>query len=229
MGIRRELLAKLSEGSFLRDEEDVCNHRIRFELILELIHPITARQIIDNAGDDAKRLARGLKLRALFDMNLDIGRGVAGAVGFAALVNGKIGGRVIVGDGENARELDDLLAELGARAYVGMTYEPAMADGAVVDARKGSGNYSLAFFGRAAHVGRAFGDGRNAVIAAAQAAMALDALNGVRKTVGDVEPESVGAVAGAVTPVPGGVGPITVMMLLRNTVTAARKQLNRAL
>lgn len=73
-----------------------------------------------------------------------------------------------------------LLAELGARAHVGMTYEPAMADGALVDARKGSGNFSLIFKGRAAHVGRAFNDGRNAIIAAAETAMALNALNGKR-------------------------------------------------
>jgi methylenetetrahydrofolate dehydrogenase (NADP+) / methenyltetrahydrofolate cyclohydrolase len=39
--------------------------------------------------------------------------------------------------------------------------------------------------------------------------------------VGDVHP-GVAAVAGALTPVPGGVGPLTVAMLLRNTVTAAR-------
>jgi len=38
--------------------------------------------------------------------------------------------------------------------------------------------------------------------------------------VGDVHPE-VQDVAGALTPVPGGVGPITVAMVLRNTVTAA--------
>ena len=38
--------------------------------------------------------------------------------------------------------------------------------------------------------------------------------------IGDVHPE-VGTVAGALTPVPGGVGPITVAMVLRNTVTAA--------
>jgi methylenetetrahydrofolate dehydrogenase (NADP+) / methenyltetrahydrofolate cyclohydrolase len=38
--------------------------------------------------------------------------------------------------------------------------------------------------------------------------------------VGDVHPE-VEAIAGAVTPVPGGVGPLTVAMVLRNTVTAA--------
>lgn len=38
--------------------------------------------------------------------------------------------------------------------------------------------------------------------------------------VGDVHPE-VATVAGAITPVPGGVGPLTVAMVLRNTVTAA--------
>lgn len=73
-----------------------------------------------------------------------------------------------------------LLAELGARAHLGMTYEPCMADGALVDARKGSANYSLAVEGKAAHVGRAFNDGRNAVIAAAEAALQLNALNGAR-------------------------------------------------
>ncbi|HYE86562.1 MAG TPA: hypothetical protein VEA16_09420, partial [Vicinamibacterales bacterium] len=38
--------------------------------------------------------------------------------------------------------------------------------------------------------------------------------------VGDVHP-GVEAVAGALTPVPGGIGPITVAMVLQNTVTAA--------
>jgi methylenetetrahydrofolate dehydrogenase (NADP+)/methenyltetrahydrofolate cyclohydrolase len=41
------------------------------------------------------------------------------------------------------------------------------------------------------------------------------------KTVGDVDFASAEAVAGAITPVPGGVGPVTVAMLLRNTVRAA--------
>jgi methylenetetrahydrofolate dehydrogenase (NADP+)/methenyltetrahydrofolate cyclohydrolase len=39
---------------------------------------------------------------------------------------------------------------------------------------------------------------------------------------GDVDFESAVDVAGAITPVPGGVGPMTVAMLLRNTVAAAR-------
>lgn len=42
------------------------------------------------------------------------------------------------------------------------------------------------------------------------------------KLVGDVAFESVKEVASAITPVPGGVGPMTIAMLLKNTVTAAR-------
>jgi methylenetetrahydrofolate dehydrogenase (NADP+)/methenyltetrahydrofolate cyclohydrolase len=44
------------------------------------------------------------------------------------------------------------------------------------------------------------------------------------KTVGDVDFEAALQVAGAITPVPGGVGPVTVAMLLRNTVRAAQAQ-----
>ena len=43
-----------------------------------------------------------------------------------------------------------------------------------------------------------------------------------RATVGDVDFEAVRQKASAITPVPGGVGPVTVAMLLRNTVACAR-------
>ncbi len=42
---------------------------------------------------------------------------------------------------------------------------------------------------------------------------------------GDVDFESVRQIAGAITPVPGGVGPLTITMLLKNTLAAARLQL----
>jgi methylenetetrahydrofolate dehydrogenase (NADP+) / methenyltetrahydrofolate cyclohydrolase len=45
------------------------------------------------------------------------------------------------------------------------------------------------------------------------------------KLVGDVEFESASKAARAITPVPGGVGPTTVAMLLRNTLHAARQQI----
>ena len=43
--------------------------------------------------------------------------------------------------------------------------------------------------------------------------------------VGDVDFEAVKEVAGAITPVPGGVGPLTVTMLLHNTLAAAKRRL----
>lgn len=45
--------------------------------------------------------------------------------------------------------------------------------------------------------------------------------------VGDVDFGPVSEIAGAITPVPGGVGPMTIAMLLRNTLTAARMQTSR--
>ena len=42
------------------------------------------------------------------------------------------------------------------------------------------------------------------------------------KLVGDVDFDPVSEIAGAITPVPGGVGPMTIAMLLKNTLAAAR-------
>ena len=42
--------------------------------------------------------------------------------------------------------------------------------------------------------------------------------------VGDVDFAAVSEVASAITPVPGGVGPMTIALLLRNTLEAARRQ-----
>lgn len=47
------------------------------------------------------------------------------------------------------------------------------------------------------------------------------------KLVGDVKFDEVKEVAGYLTPVPGGVGPMTITMLLKNTVAAARRQAAR--
>jgi methylenetetrahydrofolate dehydrogenase (NADP+)/methenyltetrahydrofolate cyclohydrolase len=42
--------------------------------------------------------------------------------------------------------------------------------------------------------------------------------------VGDVDYEAVAELAGAITPVPGGVGPMTIAMLLSNTLEAATRR-----
>lgn len=48
--------------------------------------------------------------------------------------------------------------------------------------------------------------------------------DGKKRVVGDVDYDSVKEVAAWITPVPGGVGPVTVAILLRNTITALRRQ-----
>jgi methylenetetrahydrofolate dehydrogenase (NADP+)/methenyltetrahydrofolate cyclohydrolase len=48
---------------------------------------------------------------------------------------------------------------------------------------------------------------------------------GKSKLVGDVAYDEASAVAAAITPVPGGVGPMTIAMLMANTVIAAHRAL----
>ena len=48
--------------------------------------------------------------------------------------------------------------------------------------------------------------------------------NEAGKLCGDVDFENVKEVAGAITPVPGGVGPMTIAMLMKNCITAAKLQ-----
>lgn len=52
----------------------------------------------------------------------------------------------------------------------------------------------------------------------------IDAVDGV-KIVGDVDTDAVKEVAGWITPVPGGVGPVTVAILMRNAIVAHQRQI----
>ena len=51
-----------------------------------------------------------------------------------------------------------------------------------------------------------------------------DPETGKTKLVGDVDYDGVSEIASAITPVPGGVGPMTIACLLKNTVDAANRQ-----
>lgn len=75
------------------------------------------------------------------------------------------------------------LMELGRKAHVGLTFEPALADGSMAGARKGSGNFAIIVRGRAAHAGREHHIGRNAIAACARFITCLDDLNGQRENV----------------------------------------------
>lgn len=70
-----------------------------------------------------------------------------------------------------------LIAELAQGKLAALTYEPsALPDGTLAHARGGSGNYALTFAGRSAHAGRNPQDGRNALVAAADCAVRLKAM-----------------------------------------------------
>ncbi|WP_269716760.1 hydrolase [Caulobacter sp. NIBR2454] len=96
-----------------------------------------------------------------------------------------LGYRVLLSPDEEIGSLASapVLAEFAALGHVGMTYEPALSDGTLAGARKGSGNFHAVIHGRAAHAGRDFALGRNAITAAARIVGALDALNGQREGV----------------------------------------------
>ena len=69
-----------------------------------------------------------------------------------------------------------LIAALARGKTAALTYEPALPDGTLAGARPGSGNFAIIVHGRAAHAGRNPEEGRNALVAAANLALRLDAL-----------------------------------------------------
>jgi len=70
-----------------------------------------------------------------------------------------------------------LLASAAQGKRAALTYEPAaLPDGTLAGARPGSGNFAFVVRGRSAHAGRNPEDGRNALTAAADLALRLEAL-----------------------------------------------------
>ncbi len=94
----------------------------------------------------------------------------------------QLGWQVVLNPDEEIGSIssDPLLKAACEGKTLGLIYEPALADGSLAGARKGSGNFSIVVRGRAAHAGRNPEDGRNAVVAASELAVALFHLNGVR-------------------------------------------------
>ena len=92
---------------------------------------------------------------------------LAGRIGYDVLVNSD----EETGSHASAR----LIAELAKSKVAALTYEPALPDGTLAGARPGSGNFSVTIHGKAAHAGRNPEDGRNALLAAADLALRLNA------------------------------------------------------
>lgn len=109
---------------------------------------------------------------------------------------------------EVARTADVLVAAIGRPAFVTRDYVKPGAT--VIDV-------GINTLTERAEVERCFADGSRKRAQFAEKGSVL---------VGDVHPD-VEEVAGAITPVPGGVGPLTIAMVLRNTVTAAELRKDR--
>ncbi len=84
-----------------------------------------------------------------------------------------------------------LLLSAAKRNQLGLLFEPALPDGSLVGARKGSGNFTVIIRGRAAHAGRDFHLGRSAIVPLAEFIARLDAsysdLPGVTINCGRIE------------------------------------------
>jgi glutamate carboxypeptidase len=93
---------------------------------------------------------------------------------------GQLGWEVVLNSDEEVSSPGSapLLDAAARRCHLGLTFEPALPDGTLAGGRAGSGNFSAAIHGRAAHAGRNPADGRNAVLAAADLALRLAALAG---------------------------------------------------
>jgi glutamate carboxypeptidase len=91
----------------------------------------------------------------------------------------RIGYQVVINSDEEVGSLASapLLAQAARGKRAALTYEPAaLPDGTLAGARPGSGNFGIVVRGRSAHAGRNPEDGRNALLAAADLALRLDAL-----------------------------------------------------
>lgn len=70
-----------------------------------------------------------------------------------------------------------LLREAGAQHHVGIVFESALPDGSLIGSRKGVGSVRVTVEGQAAHAGRDFHVGRNAIVGLADFITAAHALN----------------------------------------------------
>ena len=90
----------------------------------------------------------------------------------------QLGWRVILNADEEtgSHGSAETLEAAATTADVGLIYEPALADGTLSRARKGSGNFTVVATGRAAHAGREYDQGRNAIMGLYSAAQKLEQL-----------------------------------------------------
>lgn len=125
------------------------------------------------------------------DSNTLIGPGVADMKGGLLIIlksleilensehAGKIGWEVLINPDEEIGSIGShhLFIEAAKRNHFALLFEPSFPDGSLVSSRKGSANYTIVVNGRAAHSGRDFYEGRNAILKCAQGLLLANEMN----------------------------------------------------
>lgn len=105
----------------------------------------------------------------------------------------KLGWEVLINPDEEigSPASEHLFIERASHFNIGLIFEPAFSDGSLVNERKGSINYTIIAHGKAAHAGRDYYAGRNAIIAMASFVKGIETLNdrqrGITVNVGSFE------------------------------------------
>jgi glutamate carboxypeptidase len=111
----------------------------------------------------------------------------------ASSVAQNIGWEVLINPDEEIGSLGSrfLICEAAQRNHIGLLFEPALPDGALVSERKGSVVFTIIAKGTAAHVGRDFNAGHNAIAALARLIVKAEAYMadhpGVLVNIGEIE------------------------------------------
>lgn len=99
--------------------------------------------------------------------------------------SGNIGWKVLINPDEEIGSpgSKNILQKEAKHHHIGLIFEPSLPDGSLVSERKGSANFTIAIKGKAAHAGREFHMGHNAVTSAARFALAAESLTDLEEEV----------------------------------------------
>ncbi len=138
-------------------------------------HPFQGEKFLDDDRLNAPGAAdmKGGLLVMLYALKVIEQSEFADKIGYEVLINA---------DEEIGSHGSAHMLEAAAKhAQFACVYEPALADGTLAGARKGSGNFAAVIRGKSAHAGREHHLGRNALAAAAEFITGVDRLTGARE------------------------------------------------